>query len=1707
MPSFIWLESENPATTVGVEKLNSWENPYFSGKWLHLSVDADKLDAQIQGNEVVFRYEFESGVTENFELWNRVGFEYVRSPFDWRLDNGDWKTAKPDDLTVDLMEVGFWCEIAWLKLGNVDLQKGKHTLEIRLPKRKNADGKPERILYASDCLCLYPGKFAPYSKFKPNEDHRTEKDREAAQHVFPAAPEIRLSGTWEICRDDELLPEPVATPISRLPNTNRWSAITVPGDKNTLRPDLQFAHRIWYRTKFEASTKTAFLEFPQNNLNTTVYVNGQLCGFNKNPFAKFHIDISNAVKTGTNELYVGIRDVWYGYSENPSDPMKLRRRFNLPKSYIGQGFQDLSYPVWNRPQSGILLEPAISFKTSPVYIDDVFVKTSVAKNEIELEVTLKNTSDQDQQIEFNAKCFPKDDGNSGGDSGKAEPAKVFEQKRFLVKANSEQVVNITEKWENPKRWTPQKPFLYQLHCSLNEKDVEKYNFGFREWSIDGKNFLLNGVPFHGWADTFNAESKEDWLAFYRNSNQTVMRFWGPNWKGMSPDETLDFFDQNGVVVRRTGGELDGQMIGYMAIESDPALRERNKAALQKAGDDPKKEELKLDLLQNWREQVCAQVKGERNHPSVMIWSTDNEWLYINCINLYGGLMDQFEDEYIKTVRAVKGVDPTRASMPDGGGATKSNALEVQGDHYVFDDFTKYPDRAYEPFTKGGGRGRWEWDQKRPRFIGEDFYVNGMHPSEFAVFGGEEAFAGRTGAKKGVGILYKMLTEGYRWSEYGAWHFWVDQSRASAQYSSNAPIAVFCKEYDWTFESGETVNRTLKIFNDTQEKETITLNWEVCFSTEGIPSRPDVRQYRLPTGYIEKDGQWICSGSKKFEINAGCSGEYSLQFPVIRIDLNERDRAEGKLILSLTTQKKGESVESFRDEKELSIVHLAPTFISLVSPPGSRDNSNIPGCILLYDPHHSITTYLKENNVEYTAIENLNDLSAAREKLVKEHPPLLIGGKTREKVVLIVGKDAIESTNSDSPQLQAFASQGNSVVVLEQKNPLRYGALPCEIDFSENEGRTAFIENENHRVFEWLKNKDFFTWADGHLVYRNAYKKPVRGARSLLQCGQRLENSAVVEIPVGEGLMILSQTLIGEKLAKSVVAKQLLGNMIQYASEYELKFTPVVLCKQDADPRLLVELDAMQLKYTTVDEPNAALQNLQKSTVILSATPRNLKSIFEHQKEVEQFYQKGGTILLHGLTPEGLENFNKFVGVEHLIRPFVREKVVFPPKRNPLTLGLSLNDIAMSSGEKMFGWANDEYVASDTYSYVVDIEDVAPFAKYENDFVKMMSNGMGSADGWPYIVNVPAPNVPPLDFTLKFPKEQEITEVTWTGNTFYYPVTKFGLFFDGKSSQPAMFNVEPNTEPQTFSVEPPIRGKDLTLRLADWTVLPDKGQTTGLDNIELKVRRSEEFYKKVKPLLNIGAMVQYQMNHGSVVLCNLKFQENEAVPANTVKKRNILATILRNLGAEFSETKSIIAGTPLQYEQIDISKQCNEFRSERGWFGDKAFTFVDLPRGLQKFGAVPFEIYDFPTSPVPNCIAVKAEDVRGIPVTKKADAIFFFHTGKIDRRRNRDEIRDGKQFELFKYVVRYTDGKTIEIPIISEVDIDNYKQQNVVPISGATLGWVRKYEGTDQTAVAYVKQWTNPHPESVIESIDLVHGKDNVGSAAVLGITVARMTAK
>ncbi|NQT38073.1 MAG: hypothetical protein HQ581_11320, partial [Planctomycetes bacterium] len=700
------------------------------------------------------------------------------------------------------------------------------------------------------------------------------------------------------------------------------------------------------------------------------------------------------------------------------------------------------------------------------------------------------------------------------------------------------------------------------------------------------------------------------------------------------------------------------------------------------------------------------------------------------------------------------------------------------------------------------------------------------------------------------------------------------------------------------------------------------------------------------------------------------------------------------------------------------------------------------------------------------------------------------------------------------------SEGRSVVVLDQSNPLKYQAIPAELkraprtkkssfgnDIPVADGCTAFIEDASHPGFRGLRNKDFFTWGPDHLVFRNAYLKPTRGAKSLVQCGPRLEYSALVEVPVGKGVMYLSQLDLGAKLDVNPVARHLLLNLIRAGLDYRLEFADVAAVLSDEPLRHAV--DAIGLQYSEAAGPLAAIQDAAKKIAIVSATPDHLKQLAADPAALQAFWQRGGTLVLCGLTPEGLADYNRIVGVDHVIRPFKRERVTFPPVRSPLTAGLTAGDIVMLSGQRIFGWTADEYVASDVFTHVVDLQDMAPFAKSSFPSIDNIVNGFVGSDGWPLIIDFPYPqDGTPYEFHLDLPSEETIVQYTHDPSVNYSPTTRIALLFDGKDR--VEFDLHTGGDAQTFAIDPPRRAQRVTVQLVEWQPNPSKGPNVGIDNIALTVQRSPQWKATVKPMLNLGGLVQYTKGNGGVVLCNLNFLDSEAVPINQAKKRTILAAVLRNLKSPFSGGRTVIAGGKLACTPLDLHTRATTYKDERGWFGDANRTFKALPAGPHVLAGVRYNIYEMPTSPVPQVLMLGGDrvpgnpptEIKGIPVGQKADALFFLHTARVDRRPNDRQRREGKQLEMFRYIVHYADGGEAVVPVISENHIEDYRQQKPQSLPGAQLAWTRPYPNSDLSAAAYAMQWNNPRPDVEIASIDMVYGPERCGVPCLIAVTAA-----
>lgn len=1664
--TFVWMEGEAPTSSnIEAPHATAGRQQYLSGeRWLNLAIEPGEFEARkVPDDGVVLAYEFEVANAARHEVWNRVGFEFARSPFQWRVDDGPWADVSPDDLTTDLMELGFFSEVAWIKLTDAELRAGKHKLELRIPRPRNEKGEAQRILYASDAICVAPaGTFKPNSKFKPNETGRDEADLAAEKVVFAlpdtadagARSSVKLEGTWEIARHDETLPAfDIAQPISDTPTNAVWRAIPVPADKAAARHDYLFAHRVFYRTRVavpaSAKGRSFTLHFPANNLNTTVYVNGVLCGFEKNPFAPFTIDVTKGVKAGeTNEVLVGVRDAWYGYSTSPTDPMKLRRKFNLPRDFFGKGFQDLAYPVWDMSQSGILSTPVFT-ASGPTYVADAFANPSVKDKRLNVELTLKNTTGNATDVETLCEAV-------NAKTGEVE--QTFAAQKANVPAGADQVVKFAGAWADPKLWWPDQPNMYVLRTTVRTGgktiDVHEQPFGFREWSVDGIYIRLNGVKWHGFSDTHPSASLEELAEVYKKENQTTYRIRkGTGYKGKSLPEAMAFMDRAGVVVRLEG-ILDGQALGYFAIEPDEELKKLYKS------------EVKVQLYNNVRDQLVARAKALRNHPSLAFMTLDNEFAFINCYNLYQGQLPEFYGQFKAMQDAIHAVAPQAMVMVDGLGAgqTEESKLQVHGDHYLFpQEFGRYPAEAYKRHPRQD-RKYQDWDEKRPRFPSEDYYGAGIDPYDYAYIGGEECFQGKTGTKRAAGILARVAAEGYRWADFAAFQLFLDRSQmGDAVLTSYKPLAVFCKQWDWTFGSGQRVTRELGIFNDLyHDVGPITFTWSV--NVGGKPGVTETKLHAIAPGENEK---------------------FAVTIPMPQVT----ERQEGELVLTLSAGGK----EYFREAKAISLLPV----VKLAVAPVKRD-------LLVLDPKGETAAFLTKAGAAFTPVASLADLKD-------------------EGKVLVIGKDALSKADATSTRLAVYAASGRRVVVLEQADPLKYAALgAAEVDAEKNEGRVAFAEDLSHPVVRGLQQKDFFTWSgDKQVVYRDAYAKPARGARSLVQCAPKLRNSAVLEIPVGEGLIVLSQLAIAENLADNVTAQALVANFIDYANGYVNERHDVVAA---VDGPFGQVLDQINLQYGKAADPLAAIGK-PGTVAIVSATPANLAALAGAKEKVDAFTRDGGWLVLHGLTPDGLADYNRLVGVDHMIRPFRRERVTLAQPRPAIAAGLTLNDVVMYTSEQVFSFAAGHYLASDTYQYVVDATaDVAPFADFKDVFTANMVNGMTNADGWPYIVNI---EIEKCDWTLRFPRPVTVVGGEFINNLNYLPATEFRLSPGGNASAGATVAVKPIADAQPFDLPAPLTGKEINLKITKWQPKPGTRDISGLDNIKLLTDRPAEFTDRVKPIVNNGGLVTYPAQgggKGGILLANLWFKDREDEAANYDKKRNVLATLLRNLKAPFAGGRTVVAGsTGLTYAPVDLSKAANAFRDERGWFGDGKFTFRDIPVNRQKFAGVEYDVYSFKTSPVPEAVVLGgpnvpgnlAEQVTGIAVNAKADALFFLQTARMEddwERRERERAEEQRRADanakpkpstVAQYVVHYADGQTAVVPVLAGVNVANYRVKEPQSLPGAQLAWAKQYTGTDEWAAAYAQQWNNPRPDVAIASIDLTYPDgERHGVPALLAISTA-----
>ncbi|MFW5870758.1 MAG: hypothetical protein ACOCVL_03725, partial [Candidatus Sumerlaeota bacterium] len=826
---------------------------------------------------------------------------------------------------------------------------------------------------------------------------------------------------------------------------------------------------------------------------------------------------------------------------------------------------------------------------------------------------------------------------------------------------------------------------------------------------------------------------------------------------------------------------------------------------------------------------------------------------------------------------------------------------------------------------------------------------------------------------------------------------------------------------------------------------------------------------------------------------------------------------------LSLQRQGETI--FQDKRPVRILDTSPKPIQAKEKP----------IVYLVDPQNTIKKRLEARGFEVKPVVDIDKLPQG-------------------KHFIIIGPDAIKEDVADDPSWQRLTLSGARILVLEQEHPLHHQALPANVEVTDYEGRMAFAEDPAHPVFSGIVEDDLHFWAPlyeqgndlergsypwseavrANIAYKNAYRKATRGGRSLAQCDEALGYSALAECPLGSGMILVSQFLLGEKLSVEPAARRLFDNLVDYTSGYEQlrRKTAVVMPEDNPAFKLLKEQNA---QFEKNDDPMKAIEQ-GAEIVIIEATPLNMKTLADNKEKARDFMNDGGWIVPWGLTPKGLEEFNALVDIDHLIRPFTMERVLLATPRDSLSAGLSLRDIVMESGEKITRWRSTRWAAEDTFSYIVDLEDIAPFSKLDghapmarstrNPHIRNIVNAFTNKEFWRYIYYMEKKKGMDNRITIEMPREEEVKQISMILNTSYKIPRKMKVYFSRDGSNPAgplELTLKPDDSLQHFEVAPPVKTNYLRLEFGDLTE-DNPRDIIGVDNLWVAVQRSSEFQERVHPLLNIGGLVRYEFGKGGLFLNQLNILETEANPVNRQKKTAIVKTTLANLGVPFSGQQLVVAGAELEYTPVTIrDEQYNAFldhEREPKWFTDpdhRDATIADLPEGEQRLADILFRINNFFTSPVTSAIMlagdgsqVKAESVPDLKVGQKADALFFLHAYHPSRHLERwqPDPRKGETEppDLFVYRVRYADGQTAEIPIRWKRDIDDWLMEAPHSLPTAYLAWTSEVEGAENARKAlYAFQWTNPRPDVAIESIEMALADPESkrwGAPVLLAITAA-----
>jgi hypothetical protein len=965
--------------------------------------------------------------------------------------------------------------------------------------------------------------------------------------------ETSLNGTWEM----QWIADLTAAPAE-----GAWQPCTVPGALQGTDYKRAWLRRTFATPELRDGARLK-LFFGGVKYNSRVLVNGRQVGGCFGGYDPFEVDITDAVRLGTtNELRVGVHD-WTGvFSPGRVDfpdpdwfAVRMRPRDKI-LAPIGGLFG--VFGIWDEVLLRVV--PAVR-------VEDLFVRSSVRRKELAVDYTLVNESAAPAEVELRATVVDRD-----------RDALQLPAVRISIPAGGTVTTNVAQRWPAPRVWSHEDPYLYRLRSELSTGDRLNTRFGFREFHVAGHDFYLNGIKLHLLATSCwppqdpagRAQIEAQWRGV-KSMDAVAFRTHTQPW----PNAWYDASDELGLLVIVEGAVWNDDDT-YRIY--DPVFWD------------------------NYARHLQAMIRRHKNHPSVVMWSLENEF--------FGGRLNDASPakaDLVRLGRLVKAWDPTRPILYESDG-DPGGVADVIGLHYPheYPEYTCWPNEAYwldqpqdirELFLNG--ENQFFWRKNKPLYIGEFLWTPSSDPSAHTIFFGDEAYRNyRAYALKGKAEAWSMAILGYRHFGVSGISPWtalengpLNASNVLYEVSRDRyrKIAAFCHDYDSRFYAGEKVLRHIEVFNDILEPSDLTLRW-----------------------ILHRQGRTIAEGRETLRLDPADQRALEITVPMPRV--NEPTPCTWRVTLDRGAQR------AF-DQDYRYTVYPAPRLPAVKARIG------------LYDPRGETHRLLERHGLSTIRVDALSRLDS--------------GGLD----VLIIGRQALPATTNaampvigrvapERAALDAFAACGGRVLVLEQE---AYPEGLFDLTLTAQRSTMAFPLRGAHAALRNVADDDMKYWRGDNMVTVSEPPRPARGGgRALVVSGSAagLDRAPLLERPAGSGCFVFSQLRLVEKYESEPAAAGILGNLIDYLAAYPGRQARAALL--GGAPEYAARLKELGLAFDTID---AAADPAAYSLIIargdIGGEPRWLRA----------FVEQGGNLYVHRPTSAALAALAAAFNLELELQPY------------------------------------------------------------------------------------------------------------------------------------------------------------------------------------------------------------------------------------------------------------------------------------------------------------------------------------------------------------------------------------------------------------------------------------------------------------------------